>query len=645
MMNATFGHLLGVAYAVRRRPAQVRRRRAPALLRRRRATTARRPRRVRDAADAARDRPAADVGRRGDAPHARRPQQRPLPVLPRRRLAPRADRQRARRPRTVGSRTPPRPATSCSRRRPPRRSRARELGEAKGGGVLLPRAGRRDARQRAAARRRRARARACRAGRRARRHVATGARRAGAPPGRRRVRPLRRRRCAARSGGREAPRAAVRRARAAVQAAVGEHERHVPRERRRPRRRPHRARRGRAADRGRRRGPPAPDRARDRRRRVVAPGPRRRQPRARLRGRGRRAVPADVHHPRRHRRARGAADGAGAPGRDPRRGGRARAVAHRFETAELEPFRVKGKSLPVHRVASSAPSAGTPRLGVRGSSRSSIAQRELAMLGAALAPARAGFGSSRRARRRHRDRQVAARRGAPRQCADMTQTTRGRASRTTPRRRTAPSATCCAGCSTSSCDGAPEQNTKRLRARLAPAAPELVPWIPLLALPLDIEVAADAARRTSSSRRSGVRGCTASSGRCSRRSSLAGAARVRGRALAGRSVVGPAPPPRHAGRTPAWLVCRDPPCPGRRRLLRRRGHAAAAALTMRLEPLPPTTRARSSPPPRPARLRAHEVEAIVERAGGNPLFLQELVAATGRRRRAAKSCPRASRRS
>ena len=75
------------------------------------------------------------------------------------------------------------------------------------------------------------------------------------------------------------------------------------------------------------------------------------------------------------------------------------------------------------------------------------------------------------------------------------------------------------------------------------------------------------------------------------------------------------------------------------------GTPPVPALTMRLEPLPPTTPGRSCGPPR-ADVPDEEADAIAARAGGNPLFLQELVAArTEARRREERSCRRASRRS
>ena len=138
VMNATFAALLDVAYASRRRPAQVRRRRASAPLRGRPARRARGAGGVRDAADA--------CGRSGARARRREPSrcgctpapQRAVPVLPRRRLAPGAARHRAGgdaersrwRPR-------PKPARSSSAWRPPRQLDPSTLGDEKGGGRLL----------------------------------------------------------------------------------------------------------------------------------------------------------------------------------------------------------------------------------------------------------------------------------------------------------------------------------------------------------------------------------------------------------------------------------------------------------------------------------------------------------------------------
>ena len=84
VMNATFEALLTVAYARRRRFAEVRRRRAPPPLRRRRSRTASCACGLRDASHASRDRAPAHLSRRHSAQDARRAPLRDLPLLPRR---------------------------------------------------------------------------------------------------------------------------------------------------------------------------------------------------------------------------------------------------------------------------------------------------------------------------------------------------------------------------------------------------------------------------------------------------------------------------------------------------------------------------------------------------------------------------------
>ena len=101
----------------------------------------------------------------------------------------------------------------------------------------------------------------------------------------------------------------------------------LPRERHRPRRRTNRPRRGGAGRVGERRGADPPHGAQDRRGGDAAPRAARCESRPRLRGRSRRAVPEDVHHPRRHRCAGGAPDGARRARASPRARGRRRALA------------------------------------------------------------------------------------------------------------------------------------------------------------------------------------------------------------------------------------------------------------------------------------------------------------------------------
>ena len=520
-------------------------------------------------------------------------QQRPLPLLPRRRRAPRADRRAARRPGArSSSRTPPRPATSCSRRdRGGARAARCRRGEGRRRARCGVEPGRRGARRAAAADRRarpRARVPVARAG------VRDGRRRSSPSTARRRSRSCA---SAASTGSLERERARGGRG-AAVDELVA--------------RRPARPARehgvtflesdidrdggrivlvaGAPQTGGRGRGPAAADRARDRRRADDARPSQVGVNRGRVfAGEVGARVPAHVHDPRRHGRARRAADGARAAGPDPRRRAGARARAHRASRrAQLEPFTRQGQ---VAAGASRTSCARARRArSARGVRHLPLVdrQRELAMLGASLAPARAGLRQPRRARRRHGDRQVAARRGDARAVRGHDRARRPPASRTTRRPPTAPSATLLRGL----LEVARRRRRRRAnsersaRARSAAIAPELVPWLPLLALPLDLPVlpTRETDELDPAFRRARLHGVVGT---------LLGpllaapdAARLRGRALDGRRLVRAPAPPRHRGDEPALVRARHAPTRRGQGFSAADGTPPLPALTMRLEPLP-----------------------------------------------------------
>jgi len=298
----------------------------------------------------------------------------------------------------------------------------------------------------------------------------------------------------------------------------------------------------------------------------------------------------------------------------------------RFETRELEPFRVKGKSRPVvavdvGRVAGARGAGAARRLPLVDR------QRELAVLGASLAPARAGFGSLVELVGETgigKSRLVEEVRG---QCADMAvlsaacepydASTAYGAFRDLLR-----------GLLEVSGDGDVHANTAALRSRVAAVAPELEPWLPLVALPLDLPV--EPTRETDEldpafrrARLHGVVGTLLSS--LLPTPTLLVFEDAHWMDEASSELL------RHLGAevtSRPWFACVT-------RSAEDGGFSAAGgapqipALTMRLEPLPAEDAKALVGHAAGRSLPAHEVDAIVERAGGNPLFLQELVAATG----------------
>ena len=306
----------------------------------------------------------------------------------------------------------------------------------------------------------------------------------------------------------------------------------------------------------------------------------------------------------------------------------------RFETHELEPFTVKGKSRPVvaHELRGLA----------RGRSAPAVRhlplvdrQRELAILGASLAPARAGFGSLVELvgdTGIGKSRLVAEMRE---QSADMTVLTAA-----------------CEPYDTSTAygvfrellrglldiggDGDTARNSELLSERVTAIAPELRAWLPLLAVPLDLPV--EPTRETDEL------------DPAFRRARLHGVVGTLLQALLPNPTLlvfedahwmdgASSELLRHLGTevtSRPWfaLVTRHPTGQG---FSAADGTPPLPALTMRLEPLPADDARALVAAAAETPLAAADVDAIVERAGGNALFLQELVAASGRtgRRRGA----------
>jgi class 3 adenylate cyclase/tetratricopeptide (TPR) repeat protein len=293
-----------------------------------------------------------------------------------------------------------------------------------------------------------------------------------------------------------------------------------------------------------------------------------------------------------------------------------------FETVELEPFRVKGKTEPlvaydVRAVAGVREAPTDRRLPFVGR------ERELAILAAAVAPVRMGFGS------------LVELTGEPgmgksRLIEELTA-------------QSADMATTSAACeqyelSTPyfafrgllrslldvTVDGDPARTTERLRDKVGPLAPDLLPWIPLLAIPLDVEVrpTREVDELQPAFRRARLHGVV---------EELLAALLPDPTLMVFEDVhwmdEASGDLLRHLGgqvsRRP-WLMCatRRPVDSG---FSAAEGVPPIPAMTISLEPL--TQEAAAALVGAAGNgLPEHELAAITERAGGNPLFLQELLA-------------------
>lgn len=296
----------------------------------------------------------------------------------------------------------------------------------------------------------------------------------------------------------------------------------------------------------------------------------------------------------------------------------------RFEAAELEPFHVKGKGEPVRAVVV-GPVAGTRA--PREASRLELVgrERELAILGASLAPVQAGFGSfvelvGDAGIGKSRLLEEVQARGTGMKilssaCEQYESSTPYFAFRGLLRSLVG-----------AGLNGSPAANTSVLSERLGQIAPALVPWVPLLALPLDVEVepTREVEELQPAFRRARLHGVVAS---------------LLDALLPGQTMFlfedvhwmdeASSELLRHLGTnlsTRPWFACvTRRPVEG--------GFSPAQctppvpALTIRLDPLSPDAARRLAADAASRELSPADLDAITERAGGNPLFLQELLAA------------------
>ncbi|MFL5958713.1 MAG: tetratricopeptide repeat protein [Gaiellaceae bacterium] len=301
----------------------------------------------------------------------------------------------------------------------------------------------------------------------------------------------------------------------------------------------------------------------------------------------------------------------------------------RFAATELEPLQLKGKSEPQRAfvlgelVAEAAPEDGA------GDKLPFVdRERERAVLGAAVAPVRMGFGTlveligepgigkSRLADELREN------------CGDMQQITLRceQYEASTPYHPFRPFLRSLLDVEL---NGGGEHNRAVLSARLATIDDELVPWAPLLGAPLDVEVETtpEVDDLEPSFRRARLHGVVGSLlGRVLDAPTLLVLEDVHWMDDASSDLL------RHLGTqlpTKPWLTCttRRPEGEG---FLAAEGTPPLPALTLRLEPLPEDdakTLIRAAAGERS--LTDDELAAIFDRGAGNPLFLQELASPEG----------------
>ena len=290
-----------------------------------------------------------------------------------------------------------------------------------------------------------------------------------------------------------------------------------------------------------------------------------------------------------------------------------------FETTELEPFALKGipepvKAHDVHALATGTPEARQERLPFVGR------ERELAILSAALGPVRMGFGNiveligepgmGKSRLVEELQAQAPDLLTVTAACAQYEASTPYFAFRTLlrsllelPQNGAAPA---------------------RLRERIEELDPELVPWLPLVALPLDVPVepTQEVEELQPAFRRARLHGVVEA---------------VLAKVISGPTLLviedvhwmddASADLLRHLGgqvSTKPWLLCatRRPVEGG---FSAAEGVPPIPAMTIQLQPLDADAAQALVGAAAAEGMLQHEVSAITDRAGGNPLFLQELV--------------------
>jgi class 3 adenylate cyclase/tetratricopeptide (TPR) repeat protein len=294
----------------------------------------------------------------------------------------------------------------------------------------------------------------------------------------------------------------------------------------------------------------------------------------------------------------------------------------RFEATELEPFRVKGKSEPVRAVALGALAGAEPEAPPEQKLPFVDRERERAVLSASVAPVRMGFGTMveligdpgiGKSRLTDELRE---------QCADMATLTARceQYESSTPYHVFQPLLRSLLDVDLNG--GAPH-NREVLGTRLERVDPDLVPWAPLLAAPLDVEVEStpEVEELEPSFRRARLHGVVGT---------LLGGLLDSPTLMVFEDVHWMDEPSsellRHLGSqlsTRPWLTCttRRPVVGG---FVAAEGTPPLAAMTLRLEPLPADDARKLIEAAAGRSLSDEELQAIAERGAGNPLFLQEL---------------------
>jgi class 3 adenylate cyclase/tetratricopeptide (TPR) repeat protein len=301
--------------------------------------------------------------------------------------------------------------------------------------------------------------------------------------------------------------------------------------------------------------------------------------------------------------------------------------ATEFEVERVEPLRVKGIAEPVRAVALGAIQSAQPEADPTLPTTPLIGrQREIAVLTAALAPVRMGFGTMLElvgdagVGKTRLLQELRASAGGLRvigaRCDEYESSTPYYVFRNLLRPLVG------------ALDGSPAENTLMLRSLLEDVAPGLVPWIPLLALPLDVEVepTPEVLELQPAFRRARLHGVIEEFLRSLlSQPTLVSIEDVHWIDEASSELL------RHLGSTNAtrpWAIC----CarrPGEDGFVAAKGIPPVAAMTILLEPLHDDEAAEFVRSTAGEHLDDLAVAEVVRRAGGNPLFLRELVTAAG----------------